>query len=86
MAAAAGIVVAQDYAAPDSDNRTIRERLTVLQEVSVWLAGVLLHMTWAYGSGFASHSCYTAFSRFNIRHHLRLVQFEFEQTNQLHRW
>jgi hypothetical protein len=33
MAAAAGIVVAQDYAAPDSDNRTIKERLTVLQEV-----------------------------------------------------
>lgn len=34
MAAAAGIVVAQDYAAPDSDNRTIKERLTVLQEVT----------------------------------------------------
>jgi hypothetical protein len=37
MAAAAGIVVAQDYAAPDSDNRTIKERLTVLQEVQWWL-------------------------------------------------
>lgn len=33
MAAAAGIVVAQDYAAPDSDNRTVKERLNVLQEV-----------------------------------------------------
>lgn len=35
MAAAAGIVVAQDYAAPDSDNRSIKERLNVLQEVRI---------------------------------------------------
>lgn len=47
MAAAAGIVVAQDYAAPDSDNRSVKERLGVLQEVRFlmvlrWSASSLL--------------------------------------------
>lgn len=33
MAAAAGIVVAQDYAGSDNTDRSIKERLGVLQEV-----------------------------------------------------
>ncbi len=45
MAAAAGIVVAQDYAAPDSDNRSVKERLGVLQEVRF-----LMVLRWAASS------------------------------------
>ena len=45
MALAAGVVIAQDKAAPDSAGRSAKERLKVLQEVCIlllWCAGFAL--------------------------------------------
>ncbi len=48
MAAAAGIVVAQEYAAPDSDNRTMKERINTLNDVRARFSS----------TSYTGHSCH----------------------------